>query len=50
MNFILTYAPLTGLLFFFTLFLFLAYRTYRPAAKRQFQEHGRIPLREDHHE
>ncbi|MEK6746179.1 MAG: cbb3-type cytochrome c oxidase subunit 3 [Pseudomonadota bacterium] len=47
MNLIYEYAPTTGLIFFFTFFLWVAYRTYRPSAKQQMQNYGNIPLNED---
>lgn len=50
MSFLLHHAPTIGLLFFFTVFVVIAYRTYRPAAKQRLQELANIPLREDGHE
>ena len=47
MNLIYEYAPTTGLLFFFTFFLWVAYRTYRPSAKQEIQSHAFIPLKEE---
>lgn len=50
MNVIYEFAPTTGLIFFFTFFLWVAYRTYRPSAKQAMQEHARIPLKEASHD
>ena len=47
MNLIYELAPTTGLIFFFTFFLWVAYRTYRPAVKKQMQHYAHIPLAED---
>jgi cbb3-type cytochrome oxidase subunit 3 len=47
MNLIYAYAPTTGLIFFFTFFLWVAYRTYRPSVKEQMQNHALIPLAEE---
>jgi cbb3-type cytochrome oxidase subunit 3 len=47
MNLIYELAPTTGLIFFFTFFLWVAYRTYRPSVKKQMQEHALIPLSEE---
>lgn len=49
MNLIYEYAPTTGLIFFFTFFLWAAYQAYRPSAKKQLQEYAHIPLAEDNH-
>lgn len=51
MNRIYEYAPLTGLIFFFTFFVWVAYRTYRPSVKKQMHTYARMALAEDtHHE
>lgn len=51
MSFIYDHAPVTGLIFFFTFFVWVAYRAYRPGVKEQMQHYARIPLAEDkHHE
>lgn len=47
MNLIYEHAPSASLIFFFTVFLWVAYRAYRPAAKQKMQEHAFIPLREE---
>lgn len=47
MNLIYEHAPTTGLIFFFTFFLWVTYRTYRPGAKKQMQHYAMIPLAED---
>jgi cbb3-type cytochrome oxidase subunit 3 len=47
MNMLFDYAPIIGLLFFFFVFLWIAFRTYRPKAKSQMQNHALIPLKED---
>ena len=47
MNLIYAYAPTTGLVFFFTFFLWVTYRTYRPSAKKQMQDYAQIPLTEE---
>ena len=38
---------LIGLLFFFTFFCAVALWTFRPGAKKQYQDHGNIPLQEN---
>lgn len=48
MNLIYEYAPTTGLIFFFTFFLWVAFQTYRPSAKKMMQSHATIPLSEEH--
>ncbi len=50
MNLIYDHAPVAGLLFFFTFFVWMAFRTYHPRAKARMQEHARIPLKEEHHD
>lgn len=47
MNLIYEYAPITGLIFFFTFFVWMAIRTYRPSAKQDMQSHAFIPLKEE---
>ena len=47
MNLIYELAPTTGLIFFFTFFVWVAFRTYRPSAKQQMQHYAHIPLAED---
>lgn len=47
MNFFYEHAPSISLIFFFSIFLWVAYRTYRPSAKRQMQAHAFIPFAED---
>lgn len=46
---ILDHAPLVALLFFFTVFVGIAVRTYRPGVKQKLQEQAFIPLKEEHH-
>lgn len=50
MNFIYEHAPTVSLLFFFTVFLWVAYRAYRPQAKQELEAHAYIPLSEDPNE
>ncbi len=50
MNLIYELAPTTALIFFFTFFVWVAYRTYRPSAKQTMQDHARIPLKEGNHD
>lgn len=47
MSQLLDHAPTISLLFFFTVFVFVAVRAYRPSAKAALQEHAYIPLKED---
>lgn len=47
MTFLIENAKIISLVFFFTVFLFVAFRTYRPGAKQKLQEHAFIPLKED---
>jgi cbb3-type cytochrome oxidase subunit 3 len=37
---------LIGLLFFFTFFCVVTLWTFRPSAKKQYTDHGKIPLKE----
>lgn len=49
MNFLYEHAPTMSLVFFFCIFLFVAFRAYRPSAKNELQEQAFIPLKEDNH-
>lgn len=42
-----TYAPIVGLLFFFIIFVCIAIWAWRPSAKKNFEQLGMIPLKED---
>lgn len=48
MNFFYEHAPSLSLIFFFSVFLWVAYRAYRPSAKEQIQSYAYIPLTEEH--
>lgn len=50
MNFFYEHAPTMSLLFFFSVFLWVAYRAYRPSAKKELQALAFIPLKEDRHD
>lgn len=51
MNLLYEHAPTASLIFFFTVFLWVAFRTYRPSAKQTIQAYAFIPLKEEsHHE
>ncbi len=47
MNLFYEHAPSVSLIFFFGIFLFVAYRAYRPGAKQEIQSHAFIPLAEE---
>lgn len=47
MSLIIDHAPVIGLLFFFAVFLFIAFQAYKPGAKQKLQQHAQIPLREE---
>ncbi len=47
MNFLYEHAPSIGLVFFFSVFVVIAYRAYRPGAKEKLQAHAYIPLSEE---
>jgi cbb3-type cytochrome oxidase subunit 3 len=47
MSFIYEHAPSAGLIFFFCVFLWVAFQAYRPSAKQKLQDYGNIPLKED---
>lgn len=47
MMWLLEHATLIGLLFFFTVFVWIAVRTYQPKRKKQMQDHANIPLKKD---
>lgn len=49
MSLIYDHAPTTALVFFFAFFVWVAYRTYRPGAKKEMQSHAFIPLKEESH-
>lgn len=49
MNFIYEHAPSISLLFFFSVFVGVAFSAYRPSAKKELQAHAYIPLNEEHH-
>ena len=41
------HAPTIGLLFFFSVFLWVAFQTYRPSRKQSLQTYAFIPLKEE---
>jgi len=47
MTFLAENAKIISLLFFFSVFLFIAWRAYRPGAKQELQQHAFIPLKEE---
>jgi cbb3-type cytochrome oxidase subunit 3 len=47
MDSLIEYAPITGLLFFFAAFLWIAFQAYRPSQKNILQSHAFIPLKEE---
>lgn len=47
MNLIYAYAPTASLIFFFCVFLLVAYYAYRPSAKKIHETHAHIPLMEE---
>lgn len=47
MNFLYDHAPTFGLVFFFCVFVVIAFRTYRPSARAHIQSHAFIPLKEE---
>jgi cbb3-type cytochrome oxidase subunit 3 len=47
MNVIYEYAPTASLIFFFSIFLWVALRAYRPSAKHTLQSYAFIPLAEE---
>jgi cbb3-type cytochrome oxidase subunit 3 len=50
MNLIYEHAPTASLIFFFCVFLWVAFQAYRPSAKQKLQNYGNIPLIEDSHD
>ena len=50
MSLLYSYAQPAGLVFFFCVFLWVAYQAYRPSAKQRLEHYGHIPLREDSHD
>lgn len=50
MQLLLDHAPIIALLFFFGVFVGIAYSTYRPGNKQRLQSLAYIPLSEDDHE
>ena len=49
MHLFASYAPVVGLVFFFTVFVGIAVSVLRPSVKKQIESFGEIPLQEDHH-
>lgn len=47
MSYVLENATMIGLLSFFTMFVLIAFLTYRPGAKKNMQLHALIPLNEE---
>jgi cbb3-type cytochrome oxidase subunit 3 len=47
MNLIYEHAPSISLIFFFTFFVWVAFRAYRPSAKQSMKEHAFIPLQQE---
>ena len=47
MNFFYEHAPALSLIFFFLVFLWVAFNAYRPSAKKRLQQQAYIPLLED---
>ena len=47
MNFFYEHAPSISLIFFFSVFVWVAYRAYRPSAKKEMQNHALSPLAEE---
>ena len=50
MDLFATYAPIIGLLFFFTVFIAITIMVLRPSVKQKFEALAYIPLRENHHD
>jgi len=50
MNFFYEHAPSASLIFFFAVFLWVAYRAYRPGVKQQMNNYAMIPFAEDTNE
>ena len=49
MHLLAEYAPLVGLLFFFSIFVGIALWVLRPGARQRFQKLALIPLEEETH-
>lgn len=49
MSFLVEHAKIVGLLFFFSIFVYVAFCTYRPGAQKKLQEFAFIPLKEETH-
>lgn len=47
LNFISSHAGLVGLLFFFIFFCLVALWTFRPRAKKQYEDYAKIPFQEN---
>lgn len=47
MNFIYEHAPTASLIFFFSIFVWVALRAYRPGAKQALESYAFIPLAEE---
>lgn len=46
-EFIITHAPIIGLIFFFSAFCFIIIYLLRPKVKKEAQKHAKIPLKDD---
>mgnify|MGYP002784351168 CR=1 FL=1 len=47
MDFFIEKSPLISLVFFFAIFIFILFRTYKPSQKKQIESNANIPLKRD---
>jgi cbb3-type cytochrome oxidase subunit 3 len=47
MSFVIEHAPTIGTVFFFTAFVWIAFKAYHPRNKEKLQNHAFIPLKEE---
>ena len=47
MNFLYEHAPSISLIFFFIIFLWVAFQAYRPSAKQKMNDYAAIPLKQE---
>ncbi len=46
MNWIIENAPMIGMLFFISVFIWIAFNTLRPSNKKELESHSFIPLKD----
>lgn len=47
MDFLFTYAPIIGLIFFISIFCVVLFVAFRPKNKKKFQDYSKIPFKDE---